>query len=562
MNRITNPDNKIVRIANSQRWGKHIITIISLYVLLTQAAYAQSFQWAKGYGGTMPEGGYGIFTDQAGNNYITGSFRSSTAYFGNDSIFCNGWSNIYILKTDINGNTIWLKKAGGNDINYGSGAGRIIKNNNGNLFISGTFYYSIFDTIYLPSNGLNDGFLAKYNDNGSCLWVKKMGGNNDDYSSGVCIDLSQNIYVCGNFTSSVASIDTFTLTGGATIKEKIFLAKYDTTGNCLWAKQSTSGYGSVKKIIYNNAKIYMTGFFGDSLTIGGIILLENLSQPLFISSFDTNGNIKWLHKEGGTGSIVVGNSICSDNYGNLYITGLFMNTAVFGTQTIISASPQGDIFIAKYDTAGNFIWVKQLNSSGWAEGKDIIPDGNNGFYVTGFYSGSALFGSYSMTALTSRDMFIAHYGSTGNCLGVRSAANATGFAISLDTGGNCIITGSFTNSTRFDGTNLTSHGSGDIFLAKVDKITRVANRSSENNQLIIYANPNTGKCRIIVPDDFLAEINLTLCVYDNIGRLIQKQNLSLEGDKIQLSLEAEATGIYTATLSNGKKVYTGRIVFE
>ena len=65
-----------------------------------------------------------------------------------------------------------------------------------------------------------------------------------------------------------------------------------------------------------------------------------------------------------------------------------------------------------------------------------------------------------------------------------------------------------------------------------------------------------------MPDDFVNEENLVLCVYDNTGKLIQRQTLVMEGDKIRLSLEAEAKGVYTATLSDGKRVYAGRIVFE
>ena len=83
-----------------------------------------------------------------------------------------------------------------------------------------------------------------------------------------------------------------------------------------------------------------------------------------------------------------------------------------------------------------------------------------------------------------------------------------------------------------------------------------------NNQLIIYANPTTGKCNINVPDEFLNEPNLTLSIFDNSGKLIQQQKLEMIENKIKLDLDAEAKGIYTALLSNGKKSYSGKIVFE
>jgi photosystem II stability/assembly factor-like uncharacterized protein len=85
--------------------------------------------------------------------------------------------------------------------------------------------------------------------------------------------------------------------------------------------------------------------------------------------------------------------------------------------------------------------------------------------------------------------------------------------------------------------------------------------------LSIYPNPASDNCNLIVPDDFLYEKNLTLIIYDNSGKLIQQKTLEMNDDKmnngkIKLNLEAEAKGVYSVTLSNGKKSYNGKIVFE
>ena len=83
-----------------------------------------------------------------------------------------------------------------------------------------------------------------------------------------------------------------------------------------------------------------------------------------------------------------------------------------------------------------------------------------------------------------------------------------------------------------------------------------------NNQLIIYANPNQGKCNITIPDEFQHEKNLTLSIFDNNGKLIQQIPVQMNENKIKLNLQAEAKGIYNVTLSNGSKSYNGKIVFE
>jgi hypothetical protein len=106
-------------------------------------------------------------------------------------------------------------------------------------------------------------------------------------------------------------------------------------------------------------------------------------------------------------------------------------------------------------------------------------------------------------------------------------------------------------------------GGKDAFVAKIDLKTAIPEyRIDGSNELFIYANPNEGKCTIDVPDDFLYENNLVLRIFDTSGKLIRQTPLVMNEGRIQLSLEQEAKGIYTATLSNNEKSYHGRIVFE
>ena len=83
-----------------------------------------------------------------------------------------------------------------------------------------------------------------------------------------------------------------------------------------------------------------------------------------------------------------------------------------------------------------------------------------------------------------------------------------------------------------------------------------------NNELVIYANPNAGKCTITIPDEFKKETKLTLQIFDNTGQLLQQTPVEMMQDKISVNITAEAKGMYTAVLSNGKKSYTGKIIFE
>jgi hypothetical protein len=168
-----------------------------------------------------------------------------------------------------------------------------------------------------------------------------------------------------------------------------------------------------------------------------------------------------------------------------------------------------------------------------------------------------------VNASTAEDMFLSRYNTNGDCLGIRHFGRANAYSISQDNSGNAIVTGSFLNSISIGSNNFTSYGSEDLFIAKIDQFTVIEGEGRmANNQLIIYANPNAGKCNITIPDEFLHENKLTLNIYDNSGKLIQQKLVEMNDGKIKLNLEAEAKGVYNVTLSNDKKSYSGKIVFE
>ena len=85
---------------------------------------------------------------------------------------------------------------------------------------------------------------------------------------------------------------------------------------------------------------------------------------------------------------------------------------------------------------------------------------------------------------------------------------------------------------------------------------------TSSNQLLIYANPTTGICNITIPENLQHETDLTLFIYDGAGKLIQKIPVHFDQDKITINIKDESKGIYNALLTNGKKNYTGKIIFN
>ena len=160
-------------------------------------------------------------------------------------------------------------------------------------------------------------------------------------------------------------------------------------------------------------------------------------------------------------------------------------------------------------------------------------------------------------------MFVAKYNSSGSCLSANSAGYSGGEAITADANGYCYVTGGFIDTTSFGSTVLINNNGGYIYVAKSDMMTGLEERSkSTNNQLIIYANPTIGKCNITVPNEFLNKNNLTLSVYNIVGKLILQKKPSANGNQINLNLEEQAKGMYNVILSNGAKNYYGKVILE
>ena len=117
---------------------KTILTIIFAFILINVKAQAPNWAWARGAGGTSPDFCYNTATDVNGNVYITGKFSSPTIKFGAFTLTNNGggWSDIFIVKYDPNGNVLWAKSEGES---YGEKANSITPDTVGNVIITGEF---------------------------------------------------------------------------------------------------------------------------------------------------------------------------------------------------------------------------------------------------------------------------------------------------------------------------------------------------------------------------------------------------------------------------------------
>jgi len=281
-------------------------------------------------------------------------------------------------------------------------------------------------------------------------WAKRAGGTDEDYGYGVAVDGLGNSYVTGSFfgttTFGLGEANETTLNSPGNYD--MFVAKFDSSGALLWAKQaggvnsSAEGFGLA---VDGSGNSHVTGYFDGTATFGpGQNLKAAGNYDLFVAKYNSSGALQWAKRAGGVGSSTDAYSIAVDGSGNSYVTGSFDATATFGpneiNETSLTAVGVYDTFVAKYNSSGALQWAKRAGGVGSAaDGFGIAADSSGNSYVTGSFDASSgnsyVTGSFdatatyglgevnetSLTALGLWDIVVAKYDSNGALLWAKRA---------------------------------------------------------------------------------------------------------------------------------------------
>lgn len=287
--------------------GVNIINIVSkgaADIFISKFNKSGNFVWVKQIGSFNEERASSIKIDNSGHLYLTGYFKDKVDFDPSSSVNnlkSNGLNDIFILKMDTAGYSLWAKNLGGSSSEQPSG---LVLDKAGNVVVTGIFYTEAdFDpgngTTILKSSGSADIFIVKFDASGNLIWAKGLGTTNYEATLAIAVDASNNIFVLGIFK------DTMDFDPGT----DIFQCK-------------SAG-----------------------------------ANDIFILKLDVNGNFVWAVNMGGKNEDF-GYSISIDASGNIYCTGSFENMADFdpGWKTVNATSKgMNDIFIAKLnsDIAGS-----------------------------------------------------------------------------------------------------------------------------------------------------------------------------------------------------------------
>lgn len=407
------------------------VTLLICGVYQTFAQTKPELSWLHAIGSINYETFGALDMDNKGNVYVAGNFRGLTDFdpsSGTATLSTGSDPDGFIAKYDKDGKFIWVKHIFGRTT---TDIGDIKVDDAGDFIITG----NIFDTTdfdpsggeaRLGSHGLQDMFLAKYDADGNYKWAHVYGGTSVD--NGLCLstDSLNNIYLGGIIRASAdfdpsSSVATITSAGNS----DILLAKYDKDGNYIWAKNMGS--------VFDEAVL--------NIAIGG---------------------------------------------GNAYITGYYRGHCDFNPSpsvrdTLKNMKPgTSDIFVAKYDWNGDYVWAMGMGSSINDQAAALVLDKDQNVFVTGYFNNTVDFdasstGTANLTA-SGTDMFLAQYDKDGKYLWAKAyggSGSARPLSMAMDKEGNLIVGGDFSLTCDFDpltaAGSVSSAGETDGFNAAYDK---------------------------------------------------------------------------------------------
>jgi hypothetical protein len=303
-----------------------------LFIFFGLNINAQIITFQEAFGGSGVDWANSVQQTSDGGYIIIGYTNS----------FGAGNKDIYLVKMNVNGDTLWTKTYGGTGDDEGNS---VQQTSDGGYIIVG--YTNSFGA------GGYDVYLIKVNINGDSLWTKTFGGAGDDYANSVCQTSDGGYIITGS--------GLFGSGGG-----DIYLIKTDTVGNIQWNKT----YGSVAYYIDWGYSVKQT-------TDGGYIISGfylGVNADVWLIKTASNGNILWSRTFGGAAS-EIGASCQQTSDGGYIVAG---STNSFG-------AGNNDVYLIKTDMNGDTLWTKTYGNTGDDKGYSVQQTTDGGFIIAGYY---------------------------------------------------------------------------------------------------------------------------------------------------------------------------------
>jgi hypothetical protein len=546
--------------------------ILTILFFLPAALSAQSWQWAKTGSlshTTESSTANSVVTDATGNVYVAGSFASQSITFGSITLNNAGTSgqDFFIVKYSPSGSVAWAKSFGDqqDDLAYG-----IAADQQSNIYVTGVYdspFLTIGNTTFSNAGG-QDMFVLKLDKNGNVIWARNIGGSGNDISNAICIDPHGNPIITGEFNSPVLPFFSGNLVDTSN-QTQPFVAKFDSSGLARWARTATGtggsngNFGSAVSTDSSSNILVGGGFAFSSITFGTQTLLNSGVTNIFVTKYDSSGNVSWAVSAGGTNEDAA-TGIGADPGGNVYICGSFNSAKIaFGT-TILPNQGFSDVFVAKYSATGDPVWAYGTGGDAIEEARNLSVDPNGFVYVCGSFGSSSIsFGSSQLINNGNLNIFLAELSPWGSPLWAKaSGGSASDYALSAwaDASGNAYIAGYFNSSSlSFGTTSLVATGISNMLVAKITGITGIQTAGTLEETIRVYPNPSSD--RICFRFDTEQPLPVVISLGDAYGREVRNIT-AYPGLIAELPVSDLPAGIYFYTVKSVSHQERGRVVVQ
>ena len=316
-----------------------------------------------------------------------------------------------------------------------------------------------------------------------CGWPISSTVNNGKASSPKhVVDAEGNAYVAGLFSGSATFKTTLQPQGGSATNA--FVGKLARGADWLWATNvpiSASGALSINALAIDGARnVCVAGSFTGTATFGTNVLSSaGTGSDLFVAKLNSAGTSwLWARATGDANQPDSANALGVSASGAVFVAGHFRGTAAFGSNSLSSANGSQDIFVAKLDTDGRWLWARAAGGAGTNDtALALALNGTDDVYLGGSFQGTgASFGSTNLNAsggVNDTDLFVARLNSAGTwLLARRGGGNGadTATALTIDAAGQVYLLGQFGGTADYNDTveNLNTGGDTRLFVTKLN----------------------------------------------------------------------------------------------
>ncbi len=198
--------------------------------------------------------------------------------------------------------------------------------------------------------------------------------------------------------------------------------------------------------------------------------VDSGSSDVVVAKWSPEGKLLWASRFGDAAKQQV-SGVAADSAGNVVVAGAFSGSIDFGGGPLTSAGGD-DLYVAKLDPSGKHLWSKSFNGGGDETAYRLAVSADDHIYLGGQFKGTITFGGGSLTSAGSSDIYLVKLDPTGKYVWNKSYGGATGDhyigEIAPAPNGDVVISGMFTEAIDFGGGSLMSAGLYDVFVARVD----------------------------------------------------------------------------------------------